>query len=64
MINGTPSKIIYFGAFGLLALCVTGILVLSSNDKSTPDEVSFLMTALVSFILGSHVKAPTGGPGA
>lgn len=60
MVNGTTSRILYVGAYGMIAMVLAGIVLLSSTNHPIPIELDAALTTLLGFIAGAHVKPPIG----
>lgn len=58
MINGRVSTILYVGAWVTIFLLISVVGVLSYNEKPIPEDLSYAMISLVSFIVGTHVSPP------
>lgn len=63
MVNGWTSRILYVGVFTLLAIILSGVILLSLNDKPVSGELYTVMFSLVGFLVGTHVKAPVADTG-
>ena len=61
MVNGPSSRIIYFGAWACVLLCVVGYIVLSVLEHAAPPELQTAMVAAFGVIAGAHVKPPVKG---
>lgn len=61
VVNGATSRIIYTGAFVMLAICLVGDIVLAMQDKAIPTELSSVTFAVITFLLGAHIKPPVQG---
>lgn len=58
MINGRVSTILYSGAWLAIFMLISVVGVLSYNSKPIPDDLSYALISLVSFIVGTHVSPP------
>lgn len=58
MVNGTLSKILYLGAFGMMGLCVIGIIALSITEHAVPPELTVAFSSSLALIAGSHITPP------
>lgn len=62
MINGTTSKILYFGAFITLIICTVGIVILAFGEHTVPEDLKTITAGIFGILAGAHIAAPAGDP--
>lgn len=55
MVNGTLSRILYIGALALIGMIIAGVVIITVSHEDVPAQLWGMMTALVSFLFGTHV---------